>query len=547
MELPRVGLRSSECLADNTDDIFDECNGEIFTLSDEGRESKATHDNHSQNFIAQEAGATGDGSRKKRRKKSEGALVPTKLRHSCKRASERSVDGHGNMHVKDSQKNLDGYVLRKRRGADSAAEHDVGSNKIRRDAIDVLDSGVQTRAMVKRSLDWLSMLPAEMWGEILGHLDYNDIGKALCVCRAFRDEHKYVWKIACQNLWPEWTERVSDVPDKMFSNPTARWRKCYEMLSLRAAENKLVIPLSETYSKFQKRITPHMRAVLVEWLLEVAQDWRLESSVIFQAVRFLDHYIRLVQVEDVSKFQMIGVSALRLAVMSLRKQMTKVTDEYYLCLLRPSRYSDVCDGAATENEVIETTKSLADIIPHEMKHSPNAKMYLRCLWYTISKSSINGCTQEDMHLYVLASFLLEIGQLSHKFSEYSHSSMAAAAISLSLEFCGKDPWPMQMRAFSSYSMECLTEQRKLLAKQQAIMRAPNLRIIWHGFYKNHLYQDRIAEWDRALDIMAGRNGEFIRIAFGPTSDISIKFNAIQESNSQDSSRYSELLSSLLDD
>jgi len=82
MELPRVGLRSSECLADNTDDIFDECNGEIFTLSDEGRGSKATHDNHSQNF-AQEAGATGDGSRKKRRKKSEGAVVPTKLRHSC--------------------------------------------------------------------------------------------------------------------------------------------------------------------------------------------------------------------------------------------------------------------------------------------------------------------------------------------------------------------------------------------------------------------------------------------------------------------------------
>ena len=544
MELPGVGLRSSECLVDNADDIFDEYNGEIYKFSDEGRGSKASHDNHSQNMTAQEAG---DGSRKKRRKKSEDAVDPRQLLHSCKHASERLPAGRSSMHVNDGQKNLDGYVLRKRRGSESAAEHDFGSNKIRRDAVIVTDSGVQTRAMAKRSFDWLSMLPAEIWGEILGHLDYNDIGRALCVCRAFRDEYKYVWKTACQNLWPEWTERVSDVPDKMFSNPTARWRKCYEMLSLRAAENKMVIPLRETYSKFQKRITPHMRAVLVEWLLEVAQDWRLESSVIFQAVRFLDHYIRLVEVDDVSKFQMIGVSALRLAVMSLKKQMTKVTEEHYQCLLRPSRYSDVCDGAATEQEVIQTTKALAEIIPHDMRHSPNAKMYLRCLWYTISKSRINGCTQEDMHLYVLASFLLEIGQLSHKFSEYSHSSMAAAAISLSLEFYQKEPWPMQMRAFSSYSMECLSEQRKILAKQQAVMRAPNLRIIWHGFYKNHLYQDRIVEWDRTLDVMAGRNGEFISIAFGPTSDITIKFNAIQESNSQDSSSYSELLSSLLDD
>lgn len=442
---------------------------------------------------------------------------------------------------------LGGYMLRKRR-AESCAESymqlkELAQEKNNEKKGEYVDPDtVQTRSMAKRSIDWLGMLPPEMWAEIISHMAYSDIGKAMCVCKTFSDQEPYIWRLACANQWPELTDRMATVPDRMFKNQRSRWRKCYEMLSLRAAENKLVRGWGNTFTTFaavvardatsdstilnsntavalqatqplQKEVTPHFRSVLVEWMIEVAQEWKLESTMIFQATRYLDFYLRNVEITDIGKFQLVGISALRLAVSLLRPQM-KISPEHHACLMDPARYAAVCDGAATEEEVVATTDVLARMISKEMCEAPNAKMYLRCLWYTISKTGIAGCTTEDMHVYVLAAFLLELGQTDVAYSTFSHSSLAGASMSLALEFYGKDPWPLELLAFSSYTSDCLAEQRKVLARAQALTLGSNIRDIWCGFYQNHLYHDRRAEWDRSLALMGRRGPDFVRIAFG---------------------------------
>jgi len=465
----------------------------------------------------------------------------------------------GNTTAVEGASRLGGYLLRKRR-AESCAEsylqlkelaqeiknekiqqqkeqqelHEMLEQKEQKEQECLQQDGhaqlVQTRAMAKRSIDWLGMLPQEMWAEILSHLAYTDIGKAMCVCKTFSEQEPYVWRLACANQWPELTERMATVPDRMFKNQRSRWRKCYEMLSLRAAENKLVRGWGNTFASsassassseegadalpsLQREVTPHFRSVLVEWMIEVAQEWKLESTMIFQATRYLDHYLRTVEVTDIGKFQLVGISALRLAVSLLRPQM-KISPEQHACLMDPARYAAVCDGAATEEEVVATTDLLAGMVSKEMCEAPNAKMYLRCLWYTMSKTGIAGCTTEDMHVYVLAAFLLELGQTDVAYSTHSHSSLAGASMSLALQFYGKDPWPLELLAFSSYTSECLAEQRKVLARAQAMTLGSNVRDIWCGFYQNHLYHDRRAEWDRSLALMGRRGPDFVGIAFG---------------------------------
>ena len=42
--------------------------------------------------------------------------------------------------------------------------------------------------------------------------------------------------------------------------------------------------------QFQKDITPHMRAILVDWLIEVAEEYKLSSETLYLAVSYIDRY-----------------------------------------------------------------------------------------------------------------------------------------------------------------------------------------------------------------------------------------------------------------
>jgi cyclin-A len=42
--------------------------------------------------------------------------------------------------------------------------------------------------------------------------------------------------------------------------------------------------------QYQKDITPHMRAILVDWLIEVAEEYKLSSETLYLAVSYIDRY-----------------------------------------------------------------------------------------------------------------------------------------------------------------------------------------------------------------------------------------------------------------
>lgn len=65
--------------------------------------------------------------------------------------------------------------------------------------------------------------------------------------------------------------------------------------------------------KKQRHITSQMRAVLLDWLMEVSDEFGLKRETFFYAMNYIDRY--LAEVEDVPKnqFQLIGLTALHLA------------------------------------------------------------------------------------------------------------------------------------------------------------------------------------------------------------------------------------------
>jgi cyclin A len=55
----------------------------------------------------------------------------------------------------------------------------------------------------------------------------------------------------------------------------------------------------------QGDITPHMRSILVDWLVEVAQEYRLASDTLFLTVAYVDRFLSLVDVPR-NKLQLVS-------------------------------------------------------------------------------------------------------------------------------------------------------------------------------------------------------------------------------------------------
>ena len=72
-------------------------------------------------------------------------------------------------------------------------------------------------------------------------------------------------------------------------------------------------PSPDYFQKIQKDISPKMRAVLVDWLVEVADEFKLQAETLYLAVSYVDRF-RTVNVVTRDKLQLLGVTALRVAV-----------------------------------------------------------------------------------------------------------------------------------------------------------------------------------------------------------------------------------------
>lgn len=71
-------------------------------------------------------------------------------------------------------------------------------------------------------------------------------------------------------------------------------------------------PLPDYIEKVQKDVTPSMRGVLVDWLVEVAEEYKLGSETLYLTVSHIDRFLSLKTVNK-QRLQLVGVSAMLIA------------------------------------------------------------------------------------------------------------------------------------------------------------------------------------------------------------------------------------------
>lgn len=77
-------------------------------------------------------------------------------------------------------------------------------------------------------------------------------------------------------------------------------------------KQKELVMKTEKYMPKQKDLTDKMRSVLVDWMVEVQQNFELNHETLYLAVKFVDHYLMNKTITR-ARFQLLGLTAVFVA------------------------------------------------------------------------------------------------------------------------------------------------------------------------------------------------------------------------------------------
>lgn len=164
-----------------------------------------------------------------------------------------------------------------------------------------------------------------------------------------------------------------------------------------------------------------MRAVLIDWLVEVHWKWRLQPAALLLAVDLIDRYLARNPALATNRFQLLGVAALFLAA--------KVEDEHYDTDMSATTLAWITDRAYTAAEVLDMEAALATSVDFEAP-SWGAYHFLCC--YT-------ALAPLPTRYFFVAQCYIEQSLCIYRLSRFSPSLMAAGCYFLAAQLSRQQP------------------------------------------------------------------------------------------------------------
>jgi hypothetical protein len=202
----------------------------------------------------------------------------------------------------------------------------------------------------------------------------------------------------------------------------------------------------------QPDLTSNMRCVLVDWLVEVAEEYRLCSDTLFLTLNILDRYLSVRPVPR-EQLQLAGVAAMWTAAKY---------EEVYAPAAKD--FCFITDNTYEPGQMVEMEAQILQALDWQVT-VPTAKTFLRRYLQAAAA---------DEHLHFLAAFLAELSLMSERLMMYLPSLVAGGAVYLAQLMLGAaQPWDATMKHYSGYGEEDLVEVAQQLAAVHAELVANN--------------------------------------------------------------------------
>jgi len=207
------------------------------------------------------------------------------------------------------------------------------------------------------------------------------------------------------------------------------------------------------YMERQAEINSKMRAILVDWLVEVHLKYRLRKETLFLCVNIIDRFLSKKTVSR-RRLQLIGVTALFVAAKFEEIHAPEVRDFVY-----------ICDNAYSRDEILNAEVSMLTSLNFGVS-CPTVMHFLEPL------CKISQCNELQ---HSMAQYIAELALMELRMIQYSPSQIAAACLLLSNQLLGQEPvWPASAACHARQTEKALTScVQELLFLLQA---APNMQL-----------------------------------------------------------------------
>ncbi|OMO70593.1 hypothetical protein COLO4_28567 [Corchorus olitorius] len=201
-------------------------------------------------------------------------------------------------------------------------------------------------------------------------------------------------------------------------------------------------PLPDYLEKVQKDVSANMRGILVDWLVEVAEEYKLVSDSLYMTISYIDRFLSL-NIINRQKLQLLGVASMLIA--------SKYEE------INPPNVEDFCyitDNTYTKDEVVKMEADILKSLKFELGN-PTVKTFLR----RFTRVSQEDYKASSLQLEFLGYYLAELSLLDYGCVKFLPSMIAASVIFLARFIIQpkRHPWSSAMQQYSGYKASELKE------------------------------------------------------------------------------------------
>ncbi|XP_045921642.1 G2/mitotic-specific cyclin-B3 isoform X3 [Micropterus dolomieu] len=194
---------------------------------------------------------------------------------------------------------------------------------------------------------------------------------------------------------------------------------------LKKREEKFVLC---NYMPQQPSLNPEMRAILIDWLVEVQENFELYHETLYLAVKMTDHYLSKTPV-DKELLQLVGSTAMLIASKFEERSPPCVDDFLY-----------ICDDAYKREELISTEATILQTLSFDI-NIPIPYRFLR---------RYAKCVSAGMDTLTLARYYCEMSLMEMELVTERGSLLASACLLMALVTKDLGGWSPILQFHSGY-------------------------------------------------------------------------------------------------
>ncbi|CAI2739045.1 unnamed protein product [Dicrocoelium dendriticum] len=220
----------------------------------------------------------------------------------------------------------------------------------------------------------------------------------------------------------------------------------------------LIQPMRPEFINPASEVNPRMRYILINWLVQIHQNYKLQPETLYLCVALLDRYL-LKHSKELAKdcFQLVGLASLFIAAKFEEMYPPDISD-----------FTAVTQNSFSKNDIRNCEKNILNSIDFYLS-IPIPLVYLRRL---------SRAVDADRTIHNLAKYFLELTIQEYDLAHLTGNLRAVTALCLSRALCFQtsdleESWCDMMSYLSGYTLDDIREPLKVLARAAYRQNSPS--------------------------------------------------------------------------